>query len=82
MSNVKIAEMIKNLCKIKNISVTKLLSDCDIRKSLIYDLEKRNYTPSVAIIAKIADYLEVSTDYLLGRTENPEINMSVKDKTE
>ncbi len=72
MKNAHIAQIIKNTCKSKNVSITKLLNECSIRKSLIYDLEKRDYTPSVAIIEQIADYLDVSVDYLLGREENPE----------
>ena len=30
--------------------------------------------PKADNIAKIADYLDCSVDYLLGRTDNPEIN--------
>lgn len=73
MNNAQLAKMIKITCKEKKIPVNKLLSECDIRKSLIYDLEKRDYTPSVAIIEQIADYLECSVDYLLGRTDTPNI---------
>lgn len=70
MNNSQLAKIIKSECKEKNISVTKLLSDCGIRKSLIYDLEKRDFTPSVAIVEQIADYFGVSVDYLLGRTKD------------
>lgn len=31
-------------------------------------------TPTVENLAKIADYLDCSVDYLLGRTDNPKIN--------
>ncbi len=72
MKNAHIAQIIKNTCKNQNVSISKLLNECSIRKSLIYDLEKRDYTPSVAVIEQIADYLNVSVDYLLGREENPE----------
>jgi len=30
-------------------------------------------TPTAENLVKIADYLDVSTDYLLGRMENPKI---------
>lgn len=70
MNNEQTAKIIKNTCKIKKISVTTLLDECNIRKSLIYDLEKRDYTPSAAVVEKIADYLDCSVDYLLGRTDN------------
>ncbi|MDR2655527.1 MAG: helix-turn-helix domain-containing protein [Oscillospiraceae bacterium] len=51
-----------------------MLEDCAIRKSLIYDLEKRDYTPSAELLEKIAIYLDISVDYLLGRTPFPEVN--------
>lgn len=74
MNNAYSATIIKNLCKSKRLSISKLLTDCAIRKSLIYDMEKRDYTPSAEIFEKIADYLDCSVDYLLGRTDNPEMN--------
>ena len=74
MNNEYTANIIKTLCKSKSISMSKLLSECNIRKSLIYDMEKRNYTPSSELLEKVADYLDCSVDYLLGRTDNPEVN--------
>lgn len=40
-------------------------------------MEKRNAKPSVEVVESIADYLDCSVDYLLGRTNNPEINRSI-----
>ncbi|MCI8388119.1 MAG: helix-turn-helix transcriptional regulator [Clostridiales bacterium] len=74
MNNAQLATTIKTLCKQNNISISKLLNECNIRKSFIYDLEKRDYTPSAQAVETIADYLNCSVDYLLGRTNNPEIN--------
>ena len=74
MNNAKTAEIIKTYCKSKSISVAALLADCHIRKGLIYDMEKRDMTPSAEILEQIANYLDCSIDYLLGRTEIPEIN--------
>ncbi len=71
MNNAQLAKMIKETCKDKGISVSKMLSECGIRKGLIYDLEKRDWTPSVAIAEQIANYLDCSIDYLMGRTDNP-----------
>ncbi len=71
MNNAKTALIIKELCKKNKISVSKLLSETSIRKNLIYDMEKRDWTPPVSILEKIADYLNCSVDYLLGRTDNP-----------
>lgn len=70
MNNAQLANMIKETCKIRGTSVANMLLACGVRKSLIYDLEKRDWTPSIAIVEQIADYLDCSVDYLLGRTEN------------
>ncbi len=74
MNNTQSAAIIKSICKSKGITISLLLSECNIRKSLIYDMEKRDWTPSAAVIERIADYLGCSVDYLLGRTDNPEVN--------
>ena len=74
MNNAQTAQIIKSELKNKNISISKMLEDCSITKSLIYDLEKRNRTPSVELFERVADYLDVSIDYLVGRTDKPEIN--------
>ena len=74
MNNAYTAARIKAVCKEKGITISTLLQACGIRKSLIYDMEKRDGTPSTEIIEKIADYLDCSVDYLLGRTDNPAVN--------
>ena len=79
MQNIYISQTIKKLCKEKNISITELQKKCDLSKSFIYDLEKRSASPSCSKISKIADYLNCSVDYLLGRTDTPEIN-KINDK--
>ena len=74
MNNAYTAARIKAVCKEKGVAVSTLLERCGIRKSLIYDMEKRDGTPSAKIMEKIADYLDCSVDYLLGRTDNPTVN--------
>lgn len=37
-------------------------------------MEKGKRSPSFEILCALADYFEVSIDYLTGRTDNPEIN--------
>lgn len=74
MDNAQTAALIKACCKDRGIAVSTLLAECGIRKGLIYDMEKRDWTPSADILEKIADYLDCSVDYLLGRTDNPAVN--------
>ncbi len=48
----------------------------------ISDWKSGKSTPNLEAIAKIADYLGCSTDYLLGRTNDPnEINSSIDPDT-
>lgn len=77
MQNSYIADTIKRMCKIRHISITELLSQCELSKSFIYDLEKRSTSPSCSKITRIADYLNCSVDYLLGRTDNPNIESHI-----
>lgn len=74
MANVQITERIKLMCKTRSISISTLLQKCNITKSFIYDLEKRNTSPSCDKLSRIADYLDCSVDYLLGRTDKQEVN--------
>lgn len=74
MQNIHTSMTIKSLCKAKGITISTLLNECGLSKSFIYDLEKRAASPSCDKMSRIADYLDCSVDYLLGRTDNPEVN--------
>jgi len=71
MYNAQIAQRIKSECKKKELPISKMLEDCGMSKSLIYDLEKRGAVPSVAKLSKIAQYLGTTSTYLLGETDDP-----------
>jgi transcriptional regulator with XRE-family HTH domain len=75
MNNAQTAYIIKKRCKEKGVSVKALLEVCKIRKGLIYDLEKRDKVPAVDLLEKIAICLDCSVDYLIGRTDNPKVNI-------
>lgn len=72
----EISNIIKSLAKNKNVTVKQLLNDCNINKGFIYDLEHKNSYPSCDKLSRIADYLDVSVDYLLGRTDKPNVDAS------
>ena len=74
MNNIKTSELIKALCKQRKIAVKFLLEQCQINRNFIYDLEHKDIAPASDKLERIADYLNCSVDYLLGRTDNPEIN--------
>lgn len=48
-----------------------MLEDIKINRNFIYDLEKSGAIPSADKFARIANYLDCSVDYLLGKTEKP-----------
>lgn len=68
----EIADRIKERAKEQGISVTQLLERCELGKNTISKIAKGTDILTLNF-AKIADVLECSTDYLLCRTDNPEI---------
>ena len=68
----EIAQKIKLTAKERKISVNKLLIDCNLGKNTIFKMGNGTDILSQNL-AKIADYLEISVDYLLGRKDTPEI---------
>nr|DAW45901.1 MAG TPA: repressor protein [Caudoviricetes sp.] len=64
-------EKIKELADKHGISLNMLEENLGFSRNTIYNMKKS--TPNVERVSKIADYFNVSTDYLLGRTENPNI---------
>ncbi|MBU5469161.1 helix-turn-helix transcriptional regulator [Falcatimonas sp. MSJ-15] len=70
----EVAITIKTLAKSKGIAIGKMLSDCDISKNTLSSMQSGGYLPRLESIAKLADYLDCSIDYLVGRTNNPKVN--------
>ncbi len=67
----------ENLRKIRekrNINQLKIAMDLEISQESISKYETGRAFPSKIILLKLADYLNCSVDYLLGRTDNPKIN--------
>lgn len=64
-------EILKKLMRDKGVSNNKLLTDLGLNKSSILNWEKRGTIPSGETLEMIADYFDVSVDYLLGKTDDP-----------
>lgn len=66
---MSVFDRIKKLSDKRKISLQKVAEDNNFSSNLIYRWKKSN--PKGKDLVKIADYFNVSTDYLLGRTDNP-----------
>jgi len=72
-----------NLKKIrneKNITQIRLSIAAEVSQETISAYESGKAMPSVDTLIKIADFLDVSIDYLLDRTDNPLINRMSKNE--
>ena len=65
---------LKKLRKEKNISQLKLALDLSMNQNTISRYETGEREADYKTLIKIADYFNVSIDYLLERTDNPKIN--------
>lgn len=74
-----IADKIKKLAKSKNIKIKNMLSELSLGVNTISQLSKGQVISSINL-ARIADYLNCSVDYLLGRSNNIELINPVKSK--
>ena len=64
-------EKIKELALKRGINLQKVAEDLGYSINYLYTLKEK--TPKSDRLQEIADYFNVSTDYLLGRTDNPKI---------
>lgn len=65
---------IKETARKKNIKISEMLSQCDLNVNTLSSMNNRGSWVQANSLAKIADYLDVSVDYLLGRTGVPDID--------
>lgn len=74
-NSTTVAENIKKAAKDKNILLQDLFTNCGLGKNTIANL-KNGSMPKADNLAKIADYLDCSVDYLLGREHSNSININ------
>lgn len=72
-NSVTVAKRIKERAKNRNITLKDMLTACELGSNTISHM-LHGRTLGSDSLAKIADYLDCSVDYLLGRTENPDVN--------
>lgn len=88
-----ISTRIKDIAIKRNITLKTMFSELGISVNTLHNM--KTSTPKSDTLARIADYLHTSVDYLLGRTDNPDDcsvelreiqtimnTLSVRDRTE
>lgn len=68
------AERVKELRIKKNIKQSELGEIVGLSDNAISDIERGYRLTSMEKLEALADYFEVSVDYLMGRTDNPKVN--------
>lgn len=72
-----LAIRIKSIAKERKKVIKDMLIACELGSNTMSAMYHGKSIASDSL-AKIADYLDCSVDYLLGRTDNPEISQSPK----
>ena len=75
-----IPEKIKELAKAKKVAVKTMLSDLNMGPNTMSNF--KTSMPKCDTLARIADYLDCSVDYLLGRTDNPKSHLAPMEDVE
>ena len=65
---------LREIRRAKGISQLKLAMDLNTSQNTISRYETGEREPGINELVKIADYFNVSVDYLIGRTDNPKMN--------
>lgn len=71
--SLNVAEVIKARAKQKGVILKDMLSELGLGSNTMSNM-RHNRMIAADSLARIADYLDCSVDYLLGRTDKPEIN--------
>lgn len=66
-------ERLKEIREDKDMSCAKLARELGISERVMRYYENGEHTMPLEILVQIADYFQVSTDYLLGRTKNKKL---------
>ena len=65
---------LKEIRKRKKLTQVKVAMDLNMSQNTVSRYENGEREPGIAELVKFADYYGVSVDYILNRTNNPELN--------
>jgi len=66
---------LKELRRSRRITQLKLAMDLNLTQNTVSRYETGEREPGIAELVRIAGYFHISVDYLLERTDNPEMNL-------
>lgn len=67
----EIGDIIKELRISKGLNQPELAKIMNVSKQTVSNWENGNRTPDIDTLAKFADFFNVTADYLMGRTDDP-----------
>lgn len=73
---------LKTLRSEKKLTQKQLAEKINVTHVSISGYESGNRSPDTDTLQRLADFFEVSTDYLLGRTDSPTLTSQEKDEAE
>ena len=65
-------DIVKSLCEEQKLSIVELEERLNFSRNSLYSWKKNK--PSSEKLEKVADYFNVSVDYILGRTDNKHLD--------
>lgn len=69
----RFSDRLKELRTSNGLTMEQLGKNIGSTRGTIGNFENGNKKPSLDMLIKIADYFDVSVDYLIGRTDNPKL---------
>lgn len=70
---------LKELRKTNNLTLEQLGKNIGSTKATMSNYETGQKKPSLDMVIKLADYFQVSIDYLVGRTDDPTFHRTKRD---
>ena len=68
------SERLRELRTSKGLTMEQLAKEIESTKGTISNYENKNKKPSLDMLIKIAEYFDVSIDYLVGRTNDSKLH--------
>ena len=68
---------LKSLMKQRGISIEKLALDLNLSEENIILFQNNIFNADIDVLILLADYLDISVDYLMGRIDNPDSHKKI-----